>query len=85
MDIKNLGGAQVVWSAFGGTATLDIDQGVRIHYSYDDDTLLAEPIYPLGFEEYATKGDLGGMTLEMVGSTAQATANNVLYIITGSN
>ena len=85
LDIKNLGGAQVVWSAFGGTATLDIDQGVRIHYSYDDDTLLAEPIYPLAFEEYATKSDLGGMTLEMVGSTAQATANNVLYIITGSN
>jgi hypothetical protein len=85
LDIKNLGGAQVVWSAFGGTATLEIDQGVRIHYSYDDDTLLAEPVYPLAFEEYATKTDLGGMTLEMVGSSAQATANNVLYIITGSN
>ena len=85
LDIKNLGGAQVVWSAFGGTATLEIDQGVRIHYSYDDDELLAEPVYPLAFEEYATKSDLGGMTLEMVGSSAQATANNVLYIITGSN
>ena len=85
LDIKNLGGAQVVWSAFGGTATLEIDQGVRIHYSYDDDTLLAEPIYPLAFEEYATKSDLGGMTLEMVGSSAQATGTNILYIITGSN
>lgn len=85
LDIKNLGGAQVVWSAFGGTATLEIDQGVRIHYSYNDDTLLAEPVYPLAFDEYATKSDLGGMTLEMVGSSAQATANNVLYIITGSN
>ena len=85
LDIKNLGGAQVVWSAFGGTATLEIDQGVRIHYSYDDDKLLAEPVYPLAFEEYATKSNLGGMTLEMVGSSAQATANNVLYIITGSN
>jgi hypothetical protein len=85
LDIKNLGGAQVVWSAFGGTATLEIDQGVRIHYSYDDDELIAEPVYPLAFEEYATKSNLGGMTLEMVGSSAQATANNVLYIITGSN
>ena len=85
LDIKNLGGAQVVWSAFGGTATLDIDQGVRIHYSYNDDTLLAEPVYPLAFDEYATKSDLGGMTLEMVGSSAQATGTNILYIITGSN
>lgn len=85
LDIKNLGGAQVVWSAFGGTATLEIDQGVRIHYSYDDDKLLAEPVYPLAFDEYATKGDLGGMTLEMVGTSAEASGTNILYIITGSN
>ena len=85
LDIKNLGGAQVVWSAFDGTATLGIDQGIRIHYSHLDNLLIPEPVYPLGFNSYATKGDLGGMTLEMVGTSAEASGTNILYIITGSN
>lgn len=85
LDIKNIGGAAVEFSANDATATLEINQGVRVHYSYLDDMLLAEPVYPIGFDDYATKGDLGGLTIETVGTSAEASGTNILYIITGSN
>ena len=85
LDIKNIGGAAVEFSANDATATLEIDQGVRVHYSYLDDKLMAEPIYPIGINDYATKGDLGGLTIETVGTSAEASGTNILYIITGSN
>lgn len=85
LDIKNIGGAAVEFSACDATATLDINQGVRVHYSYLDNMLMAEPIYPIGIDDYVTKGDLAGLTLEMVGTSAEASGTNILYIITGSN
>lgn len=85
LDIKNIGGAAVEFSANDATATLELNQGVRVHYSYLDNYLMAEPIYPIGIDDYATKGDLAGLTLEMVGTSAEASGTNILYIITGSN
>ena len=85
LDIKNIGGAAVEFSANDATATLELNQGVRVHYSYLDDKLMAEPIYPIGIDDYATKGDLGGLTIETVGTSAEASGTNILYIITGSN
>lgn len=85
LDIKNIGGAAVEFSACDATATLDINQGVRVHYSYLDNMLMAEPIYPIGIDDYVTKGDLGGLTIETVGTSAEASGTNILYIITGSN
>lgn len=85
LDIKNIGGAAVEFSACDATATLEINQGVRVHYSYLDDMLLAEPIYPIGIDDYVTKGDLAGLSIETVGTSAEASGTNILYIITGSN
>lgn len=85
LDIKNIGGAAVEFSACDATATLEVNQGVRVHYSYLDNMLMAEPIYPIGIDDYVTKGDLGGLTIETVGTSAEASGTNILYIITGSN
>ena len=75
------------YSALGGTATLNPGRGVRVYYCQNTNTLYSEPEFVTDFgDDYATQwGDLGGLKLREVGTSAQASGNGILYVITGGN
>lgn len=75
------------YSAGGGTATLYPGKGVRVYYCQNTDTLYSEPEFIADFgDDYATRwGDLDGMKLRAVGTSAEASANGILYVVTGGN
>jgi hypothetical protein len=75
------------YSAGNGTATLYPGKGVRVYYCQNTDTLYSEPEFIADFgDDYATRwGDLDGMKLRAVGTSAEASANGILYVITGGN
>ena len=75
------------YSALGGTATLNPGRGVRVYYCQNTNTLYSEPEFVTDFgDDYATQwGDLGGLKLREVGTSAEASGNGILYVITGGN
>jgi hypothetical protein len=75
------------YSALAGTATLNPGRGVRVYYCQNTDTLYSEPEFVTDFgDDYATQwGDLGGLKLREVGTSAEASGNGILYVITGGN
>ena len=75
------------YSAGDGTATLHPGKGVRVYYCQNTDTLYSEPEFIADFgDDYATRwGDLDGMKLRAVGTSAEASANGILYVVTGGN
>ena len=75
------------YSAGNATATLYPGKGVRVYYCQNTDTLYSEPEFIADFgDDYATVwGDLDGMKLRAVGTSAEASANGVLYVVTGGN
>jgi hypothetical protein len=75
------------YSAGDGTATLYPGKGVRVYYCQNTDTLYSEPEFIADFgDDYATVwGDLDGMKLRAVGTSAEASANGILYVVTGGN
>lgn len=75
------------YSAGGATATLYPGKGVRVYYCQNTDTLYSEPEFIADFgDDYATRwGDLDGMKLRAVGTSAEASANGILYVVTGGN
>ena len=75
------------YSAGNATATLYPGKGVRVYYCQNTDTLYSEPEFVTDFgDDYATQwGDLGGLKLREVGTSAEASGNGILYVITGGN
>ena len=75
------------YSAGNATATLYPGKGVRVYYCQNTDTLYSEPEFIADFgDDYATRwGDLDGMKLRAVGTSAEASANGILYVVTGGN
>lgn len=75
------------YSAGGATATLYPGKGVRVYYCQNTDTLYSEPEFIADFgDDYATRwGDLDGLKLRAVGTSAEASANGILYVVTGGN
>lgn len=75
------------YSAGGATATLYPGKGVRVYYCQNTDTLYSETEFIADFgDDYATRwGDLDGMKLRTVGTSAEASANGILYVVTGGN
>jgi hypothetical protein len=75
------------YSALGGTATLNPGRGVRVYYCQNTNTLYSEPEFVTDFgDDYATQwGDLGGLKLREVPTSAEASGNGILYVITGGN
>lgn len=75
------------YSAKAGTATLYPGKGVRVYYCQNTNTLYSEPEFIADFgDDYATRwGDLGGLKLREVGTSAEASANGILYVVTGGN
>jgi hypothetical protein len=83
----NVSSDWLYYSAGGATATLYPGKGVRVYYCQNTDTLYSEPEFIADFgDDYATRwGDLDGMKLRTVGTSAEASANGILYVITGGN
>ena len=77
----------VYYSAAGGTATLNPGQSVTMFWNKNDQYLWATPTDTAdGFDDYAYRyEDLGGLKLREVATSAEASANNILYVITGGN
>ena len=75
------------YSAGNATATLYPGKGVRVYYCQNTDTLYSEPEFIADFgDDYATRwGDLGGLKVREVGTSAEASANGILYVVTGGN
>ena len=75
------------YSAGGATATLYPGKGVRVYYCQNTDTLYSEPEFIADFgDDYATRwGDLDGLKLRQVATSAEASANDILYVVTGGN
>jgi len=75
------------YSAGNATATLYPGKGVRVYYCQNTNELYSEPEFVADFgDDYATVwGDLDGMKLRAVGTSAEASANGILYVITGGN
>ena len=75
------------YSAGNATATLYPGKGVRVYYCQNTDTLYSEPEFIADFgDDYATRwGDLDGMKLRAVATSAEASANGILYVVTGGN
>lgn len=80
--------AYVYYSAAAGTATLDPGESVTMMWDAANQNLYATPITEVvdNFDTVACRWrDLDNMRLERVSSSAEATENGVLYVVTGSN
>lgn len=80
--------ASVYYSAAGATATLRPGESVTMMWDAANQYLYATPITEVveNFDTFACRWrDLDNMRLERVSSSADATENGVLYVVTGSN
>lgn len=70
-----------------GTATLNPGQSVTMFWNKNDERLWCTPTDEAdGLDEYAYRyEDLDGLKLRQVATSAAATANDILYVITGGN
>jgi hypothetical protein len=75
------------YSAGNATATLYPGKGVRVYYCQNTDSLYSEPEFIADFgDDYATRyEDLDGLKFRQVSTSAEASGNGILYVVTGGN